>query len=227
MSHLRNLTRIKAVYNALGDLQDHVVFVGGATVSLYSDQGASEVRPTDDIDVVVEILTHKDFAILDERLRAKGFKNDQSSGIICRYNIHGLIVDIMPTHDKPLGFSNPWYPMGFANAVIYEIDERHPIKIFNSTFFLASKLSAFEGRGKNDGRTSTDFEDIVYVLENRSLIWVELENCEKEVKQYLKNAFNSLLNNPFFEEWIDAHTSFGSPVATDFILQSLKNFVNQ
>ena len=33
-NHQNNLTRIKAVYNALGHLRDQVVFVGGATVSL-------------------------------------------------------------------------------------------------------------------------------------------------------------------------------------------------
>lgn len=54
MSHQTNLLRIKAVYNALGSLQDDVVFVGGATVSLYADRMAEEVRPTDDIDILIE-----------------------------------------------------------------------------------------------------------------------------------------------------------------------------
>jgi len=110
MSHQTNITRIRAVYNALGDLRNDVVFVGGATVSLYADQRAEEVRPTEDIDVVVEIMTHRDFSQLDERLRNLGFKNDQDSGIICRYIINGLIVDIMPIHDEAIGFANKWYP---------------------------------------------------------------------------------------------------------------------
>jgi hypothetical protein len=33
-----------------------VVFVGGATVSLYADRIAAEVRPTDDIDILLETL---------------------------------------------------------------------------------------------------------------------------------------------------------------------------
>lgn len=36
MSHQTNISRIKAVYNALEDLRDQVVFVGGATVSLFN-----------------------------------------------------------------------------------------------------------------------------------------------------------------------------------------------
>ncbi len=54
MSHRTSITRIKAVNNALGDLKDRFVFVGGATVSLYADRMAEELRPTDDVDVLVE-----------------------------------------------------------------------------------------------------------------------------------------------------------------------------
>jgi hypothetical protein len=35
MSHFENIARIKAVYNALGQIKDKVVFEGGATISLY------------------------------------------------------------------------------------------------------------------------------------------------------------------------------------------------
>jgi hypothetical protein len=31
-------------------------FVGGATVSLYVDRPFNEVRPTDDVDIVIELL---------------------------------------------------------------------------------------------------------------------------------------------------------------------------
>lgn len=46
MNHHKNIVRIKAVYNSLEDLKDKVVFVGGATISLYSDMETFEVRPT-------------------------------------------------------------------------------------------------------------------------------------------------------------------------------------
>ena len=84
MSHQENITRIKAVNNALGNLKEAVVFVGGATVSLYAERRTEDVRPTDDIDVVIELLAYKDYSDIDERLRNVGFVNDQESGIICR-----------------------------------------------------------------------------------------------------------------------------------------------
>jgi hypothetical protein len=46
MSHQQNIVRIKAVHQALGDLSNRVLFVGGATVSLYTDRPTGEVRPT-------------------------------------------------------------------------------------------------------------------------------------------------------------------------------------
>lgn len=53
-----NIVRIKAVYNLLGDLKDKVVFVGGATVSLYAQRETTEIRETKDVDVLVEIASY-------------------------------------------------------------------------------------------------------------------------------------------------------------------------
>jgi hypothetical protein len=76
MSNHTNIVRIKAVNNALQELRDYVVFVGGATISLYADRPIHEVRPTDDIDVIVEILNYKQRQQLEIRLREIGFSND-------------------------------------------------------------------------------------------------------------------------------------------------------
>ena len=66
----------------------------------------------------------------------------------------------MPTYKEALGFSNRWYPSGFSSAINYDIGEGS-IRIFKSPYFIAPKLEAFKGRGANDGRTSTDFEEWV------------------------------------------------------------------
>jgi len=111
----RNRLRLRAVARQLGPLNEQVVYVGGATVSLYVDTvAAGEVRPTDDIDVVIELASYTSYGLLDERLRAQGFQNDMTSGVICRYRMPGLlldlmenvVVDVMPTRPEILGFSN-------------------------------------------------------------------------------------------------------------------------
>jgi predicted nucleotidyltransferase len=225
MSHHANVTRIKAVSNALGPLKNDVVFVGGATVSLYADRQAIEVRPTDDVDIIVEIATQVEFAELEELLRKMGFKNDISAKFVGRYLLPGIIVDVMPTNEAILGFSNIWYNSGFKNAVDYIIDDQHTVKIFSAPYFIASKLQAFKNRGNNDGRISTDFEDIIFVLDNRNTIWEEMKNAEDEVRKFLLEEFNTLHNHKYIEEWIAAHAGYGSPPSTYIILDEIRKFI--
>lgn len=81
-----NLVRIKAVSQVLEGLDQDFVFVGRATVSLYATDAAlaAEVRPTDDVDVVVELAGYRGYSGLDEKLREIGFVNDNTSKVICR-----------------------------------------------------------------------------------------------------------------------------------------------
>jgi len=71
MSHQANITRIRAVHTALEELGDYVVYVGGATVSLYRDRPAAELRPTDDVDILLEIAKYGDYAAIEEKLRPR------------------------------------------------------------------------------------------------------------------------------------------------------------
>lgn len=207
MKNTVNITRIKAVSNALGNLKESVVFVGGATVSLYADRETEESRPTEDVDVLVEISSKKEYAELEEQLRTIGFTNDVTAGFIGRFLMQGIIVDVMPIDETILGFSNKWYTEGFKTAINYAIDAMHHVHIFNAPIFIASKLEAFKGRGNNDGRMSSDFEDIIYVLENRSTIWDEMKGTTEPLHNYLLSTFGSLRQEKYIEEWIEAHSS--------------------
>jgi predicted nucleotidyltransferase len=204
MRDLTNRVRIKTVARSLQLLNENVVFVGGATVSLYADAASGEARPTDDVDVIIELANYGSYVELEDRLRSVGFANDMESGVICRYTLKGSIVDIMPTDPKVIGFSNAWYPAGYANAIDYAIDDM-VIKIFSLPYFIASKMEAFKGRGGKDYRFSSDFEDIVYILENCSYCFEHLKESEPGVKQYLRKEFKEMLANPGFEEGVAAH----------------------
>jgi len=224
MSHELNLIRIKAVHQALGDLQEQVVFVGGSTVSLYADRHAFEFRGTDDVDVIIEIANYPEHALFEEQLRTRGFVDDVSSNIRGRFKLKGVTVDVIPTRDISMGFSNIWYPDGFKNAIPYLIDETTTVRILRPSYMIATKLEAFKSRGGNDGRTSQDFEDIVYVLENRAAVWDEIRASEKNLRIYLRDEFTNLVTEKYIYEWIDCHVDFGSPPPTDDILQKMRSF---
>jgi hypothetical protein len=40
--------------------------------------------------------------------------------------------------------------------------------------------------GNNDGRSSSDFEDVISILENRGSIWKEMNDASEKLKAYLK-----------------------------------------
>lgn len=53
-----NRKAAKRVAVALGELNEKVVFVGGAMISLYiNDPAAEDVRPTKDIDITFKIVS--------------------------------------------------------------------------------------------------------------------------------------------------------------------------
>lgn len=223
--HNENILRIKAVDTLLEELRNTVVYVGGATVSLYADRVGHDFRPTKDVDILIVVASTGDYLAVQEKLRAKGFVPDVTAIFIGRFISQGFIIDLMPTLPDVLGFSNRWYSDGFKQAVSFQIDEEHTVRIFTAPYFIATKLEAYRNRGNGDGRTSTDFEEIIYVLENRRSIWDEMLSAPQEVKKFLIQEFTELAKNPYLEEWIDAHAGFNSPPATYYLLDQWKHFV--
>ena len=189
---MENIRMLMEVAKALGELREKVVFVGGATVSLYAtDPAATDIRPTDDIDCITENASRRQFYEMEEILRAKGFVNDQT--VICRWNYYGVTVDIMPANPEILGFSNQWYPAGIQTAIDINLPDKQQIKILSAPYFIATKFEAFTSRGKREMRWSSDFEDIIYVLDNRNEIEQELMVLQGKVKDYIKKEFKTLL----------------------------------
>jgi hypothetical protein len=113
MNRHANVVMLEQVASHLGTLLDKVVFVGGAVTSLLTtDPAATEVRVTMDVDVIVQVISRTDYYRLEKRLRLLGFVHDQSENApLCRWLIDGIKVDVMPTDESILGFSNRWYPL--------------------------------------------------------------------------------------------------------------------
>ena len=202
---IANIDMLQIVANGLGELRNEVVFVGGAVAELYADNpAASDIRPTTDVDFVVELSSRSKHAKLEEDIRAKGFKNDTSKGApICRYIYQGIKVDVMPSDSKILGFSNIWYLEGIKNKISEELPDETEIFIFTPVYYLAAKLEAHKNRGGNDLRQSKDFEDIIYLLDNCSDLLEQIMIADSGVQQYLKNEFSVLLKSENIIEGIE------------------------
>lgn len=195
-----NLMQLEAVAAALDDLLEKVTFVGGGTTILLVDEAAYYgVRKTDDVDVIVDIATRVEYHQFGEALRKHGFQED-TDGPICRWLIDtdmGRVkLDVMPTDEKILGFSNRWYEDAIHYASIITLPSGTKIRVVNPVYFIATKFEAFAGRGKGDF-FNHDLEDIVFVMENREKLIFELMDSPGELKKYFSEQAAALLNDEF------------------------------
>ena len=179
---------------ALEELIDEVVFVGGATLPLWiTDPAAPPVRPTKDVDVIVEVATRRDYYKFEKRLRALGFVNHDT--VICRWikDKPDLILDAMPTEAGILGFENRWQKRAFPTALARDLPSGARIRAASPPFLLATKLEAFKGRGREDLLASHDFADIVSLFDGREELVSELRGAPSDLREYVGTEVSALL----------------------------------
>lgn len=199
-----NIATVAEVAQALQDIKEEIVFVGGAVVSLYTDDpAADEIRPTKDVDLTLNIVSLTHWQKLQELLGALGFNPDPFGHAICSYKFNDIAVDIMATEDGPLGSANSWCKVGFENLQKTLVGNQQ-IKILSAPCFLATKFEAFHGRGK-DYRTSHDMEDIMYVLDNRLNIVNEIAEDNPKVRAYVKDQLQLIIDKGMLNEVLMAH----------------------
>ena len=221
-----SLRMIEVVARGLGELNQSVAFVGGAVAGIYADDPASEdARPTMDVDCVLQLGAMNDQYALEDALRIRHFQHDTESGIICRWIYQGITVDIMPTDERILGFSNRWYSKGMDNKIEHVLPNGDTIHIFPVTYYLATKLEAIASRGGEDLRQSHDFEDFVYVLNGCTTIEQELLSItDEELRSYLAETFQTMLNDVNIEECITCVLPYGEEERCGYILSLLEVF---
>lgn len=203
------ISTIIKVADALTELKEKVAIVGGAVVGLYADDpAAQDVRPTKDIDLVLEIATYAELNKLEEKLTAKGFKRIIGEQVICRFNLDDVLVDVMATREVGWAQTNPWFAEGFNYLIKYPLKHTE-INILSFDYFLATKFSAFHSRG-HDPRTSHDFEDIIYLLDNRINLINDIINSTGNVKKYLLTEFRTLIDQPDLHEAMLGHLEAGT-----------------
>lgn len=224
-----NIEMLQAVALGLGDLKDDMVFVGGAVAELYaSNPELSDIRPTLDVDCVIELRSKTAHAKLEDNLRTKGFANDTSKGApICRWIYQDILVDVMPSDSDVLGFSNKWYDEGIENKISKTLPNGIEVFVFPPEYYLAAKFEAHKGRGGDDLRQSHDFEDIIYILDNCSELLESITNANEIAKAYLKEECANLLKNEGLTEGIESALPYGSDEeATEIIIELIQNIAD-
>jgi len=195
-----NLAYLRIIAEALGELREQVVFIGGAVAGLLvTDPLAAGVRATKDVDAVVEAGRSR-FHQVERQLAARGFINDVESGVICRW-VHrdsGVLFDLMPVDAAVLGFSNRWYPYLVGTAMRLQLSSEVSIRVATAVAFIASKLDAFADRGGSDMLASHDLEDVLNIVDGRETLPSELADAPLALRQAVGEAFGTLLHHADF-----------------------------
>ena len=195
------------VATALGDeLIKSVVFVGGCTTGLLvTDEFTKEqIRYTDDVDLIVDIMGYAAWVDLQEQLKGKGFSIDMGEEIMCRMILDNLKVDFMPVDEKTLGFTNIWYKDAVATAQDYKLNETLTIKLISPEYFVATKLEAYLGRGKGDALSSHDIEDLLNIFDGRTSIVEDILSAQEKLRDYISQQLQLLLDDSNFEYAVQA-----------------------
>ncbi len=197
-----NIEMLELVASGFGSLVNDVVFLGGCTAGfLVTDPAAPPPRETKDVDVIVEVLSYHDYYILSQQLKDRGFKEDTSDGApMCRWIYDSLIVDVMPTKEGILGYTNKWYIEAMHTSEPVKLSNGVKISMIAAPCFLATKLEAFYGRGNGDYMASHDLEDLIAVLDGRVTIVDEVMQSSEVLRSYLAEEFMKLLNNDDFQD---------------------------
>ena len=202
-----HLEILKIAVKDLKPLLDEIVFLGGSIISLFVDEpNVIEIRETFDVDCAIEVGHREDYEKFAKKLRKIGFSEDINGKITCRFKKGELIVDIMPTDEKILGFSNRWYKHAFKYAIEKDIGGE-TIKIFDLPYLIATKIEAFKGRGKGQFRTSHDIEDIVTLIDGSSSFAVIFQDANADVKKFVKAELTKFIEDTNFIDSLDAHIS--------------------
>jgi hypothetical protein len=201
-----NLALVAQVAIGLEELREKMVFIGGAVISLYTDDpAADEIRPTSDIDMTINLANYAEWAQMQERLAELKFYPDPQGHSICSYKYQNIAIDIMPADDSSIGISNKWYKPGFKYLQQIVLPDGISINILPSPYFLATKLEAFKDRGHNDFYGSHDFEDIIYLLDNRTTIVEEIMAADNDIKEYIKRELSAIKSHPQSGEILAMH----------------------
>ena len=209
-SAISNLAMLEFVARKLGKLNNEVVFLGGCATALFiTDPLSLDVRPTWDVDCIIDIISLGQYYQFESKLEKQGFKKSMQDDVICRWHYDDIILDVMPSNEKILGFGNRWYKEAIEHATTHQIAGDLFIKSVTAPYFLATKIEAFKTRGNKDFLASHDFEDIITVIDGRTEVADEIFFVNHNLKEYLGQIFANMLTNEQFRASLPGHLNAG------------------
>ena len=186
------LDNIEVVAAALESIRTRFVFAGAGILPLLIEpQFVPDLRPTQDVDAVVQVLHFGEWMRLRTALLASGFRERavvaQSRQIL--FWLGDLQVDFIPPRLREFGTANRWLDLGFELAEESRLPSGRVIERIPASAFLAAKVAAFLSRGRRDVFRSDDLDDIAALLIGRPALAGEISFAHPEIRAYVREHF--------------------------------------
>lgn len=217
---------LEFVAEKLGPLNEEVIYLGGCTTALFiTDPLSLDVRPTKDVDCIVDLVSLSQYYQFGKKLSKQGFKQSIDESVICRWYYNEVILDVMPIDENILKFGNRWYKEAIEHAITHKLNDDLIIRSITAPYLLATKIEAFNTRGNRDFLGSHDFEDIITVLAGRIEIADEIALSKENLRVELKQFFAEIIDDENFLTALPGHLNDGS--ITIQRLQTVQNRIKQ
>ncbi|MEO0583841.1 MAG: hypothetical protein AAF135_16575 [Bacteroidota bacterium] len=200
---LQTLKKISLLADRLDGLMHQVVLVGDASLEFYAtDAAAQEHRTSRQVQCLVQASSMGDLYHWGENLKSRGFVPHDDLQPHQTFQQESLSLHIMPLRPVIRGVQQIWYEEGAFHAYSHQIPNGPRVRLLPAAYFLAAKIEAVNASRKRSFRMDENFEDLIYLLDNRSEILHDVAHTFYNVREYIQAQFQIWLQDPSLEEGI-------------------------
>jgi len=198
-----NILSLELAAKTLEPLLNELILVGGCAVGLLiTDRARPPIRHTIDVDLITEVTPLSNYYALCNSLKDLGFVESQD--VICRWRKDELIIDVMPTDEEMLGFTNRWYKLTAEMPITTRLPSGIQLRHITAPLLIATKIESFHGRGNGD-YMHHDIEDIINLVDGRPELLTEIRDAPSDLRTYIEEEIDDFLADKTFADTIQMH----------------------
>jgi predicted nucleotidyltransferase len=217
--------RLVLVAEAVGDLRERIVFIGGALAPLlHSDPPFRGARITSDVDAIIATVSYVDAQRVQDEMVRLGFRHDLADP----RHLHrwvgavGVPFDLVPAGEHLGAASGPTDRLAVETAARTTLTTGLTIRHASAPGFLALKWAAYQDRGRKDPLYSDDLLDILALLASRPTLVAEVAAVPLELRTYVAEQSKAFFADPNADDLLAAHLNNAQdPTATTAAVRAM------
>ncbi|MDD2238090.1 MAG: hypothetical protein PHG65_12870 [Kiritimatiellae bacterium] len=217
---------ISTVVRSMKEIGVSFALIGGSALPYLLDPAYIH-RPTNDVDVVVEVTTRIAYSKLERKLERAGFHHDMTGGPRCRWLLDDITVDVLPTSPNAAEFGSVWFEEAMSALESVTARDGTEFHVIGPAHLLATKLTSYFDPKRDDDKKISDLEDIVSLVEGCSKLLPALEIGSMELQRHISGRIRLLLASADFNNLLLGLISQPAPPgAYNRVLQRMVSISN-